>query len=77
MKATLGELLTGPAGTAQLTYLTRTLGDPVDVKATLACWFLTCSGQSPPGICRRCITAAQTRSAAGLPDDAAAIELPR
>lgn len=46
MKATLGELLTGPAGTAQRVHIELGRRDPANWSATLASWFLTCPGQS-------------------------------
>ena len=46
MKVSLGELITGPAGTAQRVHFKRRSGDPIAWSATLATWFLVCPGQS-------------------------------
>lgn len=45
MKVHLGRLLEGPAGVAREVIVDEF--DTVDQSATLACWFLTCPGQSP------------------------------
>lgn len=46
MRAVLGELVTGPAGTARQVHVQLERRDPVDQAGTLASWFLTCPGQS-------------------------------
>lgn len=47
MKATLGETLHGPAGTATEVLFTLDDDDPVDWAATVATWWLDCPDQTP------------------------------
>lgn len=46
VKATITEVRTGAAGTAQRVRFERGAGDPIAWSATLDSWFLTCPGQS-------------------------------
>lgn len=47
MRATRGEVLLGPAGTATFLHLDKGTPDRREQDATLACWWLDCPGQSP------------------------------
>lgn len=46
MKAAIGEVLTGPAGSATEVLLTLERFDKPDLAGTVAMWFLVCPGQS-------------------------------